>query len=195
MTQPPDPQSPNPTGQPPHNPDPTNLNPENPAPADLDYQSTSPFGNAPTLLLLATIFNFVMAGLDFLYAIAMVGFTIFMYFMLERIAAVPPPAGGSPGPPLPHWFPLIYGAMAVPALGAAVVNLIAGLKLKRHSQGAWGWALAAAIVNCLQLWCNWGCVVPMANGIYSIIILCQPRVQAFLRARPVEPVASFPVAP
>jgi hypothetical protein len=167
--------------------------PQPPSP-ELNYQSGTPYSNAPTLVLLTVIFNFVLAGLDCLYALLMIVGGIFMYVMFHKLAGMPTRPGA---PPPPEWVPLVYLAIAPLVLGASIVNFLAAMKVKRHAPNAWGWGLAAAIVNCVQLWCSWLCIVPLANGIFSIVVLCQPKVQAFLRSPLPQSLSAraFPLSP
>jgi hypothetical protein len=153
-----------------------------PFPHELVYQSVPEHRNAPMLVKLAGIFALVSAGLSFIGALYMAGMCIFMGYMAAHVA----PGAGPPPPPFPiAIFYVVYGAFGVAAIAVGVVKIIGGLKLLRGGKNTWGWALAAAIVGCVELmWCSLGCVLPLAAGIFTIIILCQEHVRAYLRARP-----------
>jgi hypothetical protein len=55
----------------------------------LNYITTSPYGNAPTLVRLAGIFNLIMGGINMIGALCYVGMAIFMHFVFSgRFASV-----------------------------------------------------------------------------------------------------------
>jgi len=146
-----------------------------------------PYGSAPLLVKLAAIFNLVMAGLDVIYGLLLAALVVLIIAMGHA------PAGASAGPELFPGRPgeemkpedvkiasAVYGVMAFMSLGVAVVKLIGGIKLLRHSRGAWGWGLTAGIVGCVQLWCSLFCVLPLAVGIYTIVAMSMESVRRFL---------------
>ena len=123
---------------------------------------------------------------------------VFMTVFLTRAmhlhpapAAVGPPAtifAPAHSPPLgsfqAYFFLVIYGGEGALALGAAAVKFIGAVKLLRRARNAWGWGLAAGIVGCVELWCSLGCVIPLAVGIYTIIILCFEHVRRYMQIAP-----------
>ena len=77
-----------------------------------------------------------------------------------------------------------YGICAVISLLQGILKMIAATKLRRRSKYAWGWGLAAGIASCMELQCSLFCVLPLAMGIYMIVILCRQNVQSYLRTAP-----------
>jgi hypothetical protein len=139
-------------------------------PYDIAYQSGNAYRSAPTLVKLAAIFNFVMAGIDFVYGLCLIVGTI--------IFAVLPDDPGDP----PHWIiATIMAAITVLPFAAASLKLTAGLKLIRFGKSAGGWGLAAGIFGCTQLWCSYFCVLPLACGVFTIVVVCLENVRAYLR--------------
>ena len=150
----------------------------------LAYMSvTNPYRNAPTLVLLAVIFNYVMAGIDLLYGLSCLGFAIFMYFTITSTTVT----SGSGIPP-ERWIALLYAGPAIPSLAVATIKIIAATKMRRRSRHAFGWGLAAGIVGCIQIWCGVlcmpACIIPLGVGIYTIVIVCLDYVRAYLADRP-----------
>ena len=142
-----------------------------PAPFEIAYATPSPYGNAPILVKLAGIFLLVIAGLDFIYGvvIAIMGFA--MGVDVAHDASPPPMA----------LFVGIFGGLTLLSLSVCAVKITAGVKLLRRRYHAWGWGLAGGIICCMQLWCSYFCVIPMAAGIFTIIVLCQQSVIRYLR--------------
>ena len=146
-------------------------------PAGEGYGQVPADATVKKLIMLAFIFDFVMAGIDAVYGIGMI-VAAFVVPAIITASAAAGPAGASPPPPTAVLV-VIYCGMGLVSLLAGIVKLIAGLKMKRNSRGAWGWGLAAGIVACVQLWCSFFCVLPMAAGIYSIVILCREDVRSY----------------
>ena len=148
-----------------------------PPPMQMSYESVRPHGNARVLLLLAGIFTLVTAGLDYLYAIVITGYGIFF-------ATVTIPTTGPGVTPPPFDFqkvlpPILLG-LALLSASVATLKLIAGIKLLRGSSRAWGWGLAAGIAGCTQIWCSYFCLIPLAVGIFTIVVLCLNDTRVYL---------------
>jgi len=158
------------------------IDPYNPAPDGVNDPTLSGYGNAPSLVKLSAIFMLISAGLTGIGVLYMIFLAVFINSIFGH--------GGIAGPPPlpPFYLRIIYGAMAVFALVVAILKTIAGLKLLRGGTRAWAWGLTSGIVSCIELlWCSLACFLPMAAGIFTIVILCKPNVQAYLRERPAGP--------
>ena len=129
------------------------------------------------MLRLVAIFNFISAGIDLLYALAMIGVAIFIPVMIAQENARGVPAGSSPPPAL---FAVIYGACAVLSAAVGTVKLIGARKILARGCNAWGWGLAMGICGCPQLWCGLFFVLPLAAGIFTIVIMCRQDVRTYL---------------
>jgi hypothetical protein len=157
--------------------------PQSPPPIELVYQTPLPYGNAPLLVKLAAIFNFISAGLDLLQAIAGVGTAIFMQYILTQI---PPAKPGAPPLvlPSPTMFYALYGTPGILSLLVLGFKIYAGVKLLRRSRHAWGWGLAAAIIGCAEIWALSPCCIGLLHigiGVYSLVILCLADVRLYLQ--------------
>jgi hypothetical protein len=133
----------------------------------------APADNAPALVRLAVIFNYISVGLDAAMSLLALGFgTLF--------SVAPEIAPKDPGDP-PVWvIALLYLGVGSLAAIIAVVKLIATRKLQLARPGAWGWGLAAGIIGCVQL-CGLSCIcLQTAAGIYTIVILCFENVRRHL---------------
>jgi len=146
-------------------------------PYGLQYQSPyRPYGNAPTLTKVAAILNLVMAGIDLLYGLGVIIAAV--CFFIPGLVD-PKEFDGNNGPPLMALqIGLTIGSFLV--VGAGLMKLIAGIKLLRRKQGAWGWALAGGIIGCVQIWCSYFCVLPMGIGIFTIVVCCLETVRRYL---------------
>jgi hypothetical protein len=130
------------------------------------------------LIKLAVIFNYIIAGLDVIAAAGQLTMLGFMYYFMTRMT---PPTATAPGMP-PMIFMLVYPFYALFALTAATLNFVSARTLARRGPWAFGWTLAAAIVDFFSLlWCSMGCILPLAAGVYSIVIVCLEQVRAELR--------------
>ncbi len=144
-------------------------------PTDLMYESSPPGRNASLLLKLTMIFTYIVCGLHLMGGLLQTTLAIFMPYAMQ----VRPPAAapGAPAPPA-ALFAVIYGVLAFVALAAAIVNFIAADRLRKRQRGAFAWILASAIVNVAGIfWCSLGCVLPLAAGIFTIVVLCQEGVR------------------
>lgn len=153
---------------------------EPPVMADLPYEPIR-YDNAPTLVRLASIFFYITGAIDFLAVPLFVAYVFFFPMFLRagtRPGAAPPPALMAP------IVSAAYGLCALVSLLQGILKMIAATKLRRRSPGAWGWALAAGIAACLQLECSLFCVLPLANGVFTIVILCMESVRRYLREIP-----------
>jgi hypothetical protein len=170
--------------------------PVSPAPMDIAYETPPPGGNAPTLIRLAGIFGMVSCGIDLLYALGMGGLSVGMHYLYSTVipaaaAAAPPAPGAAPPPAMPPgtvWLMVAtYGIPALLSLLVLTPKLIGASKLLRQGRSAWGWGLAMGIICCSQLWMFQPCCVPyllpLATGIYTIIILSLPHVRTYLVAK------------
>lgn len=165
---------------------------ENPyAPRDpatpLTYVTPSPHGNARTQVLLAGVFNAIAAGLHGIAGLFQIGVGIFMSFLFKTMPVAGPP-GAPPGAPgTPTWMPtfmLIYyigiGCMGIVAAACNAVSAWKFLKKRRH---AVVWGIVAGAISCISLfWCSLGCVLPLASGVYTIVVCCLPNTRAYLTA-------------
>jgi hypothetical protein len=149
-------------------------------PPDLQYPSVE-YGKSPTLVQLGYIFLYIMGGLDFL---AVPFFVAYIFFFPMILKAAPAAAGPPPPPFLAAVMGVMYGVFAAISLLQGILKMIAANKLRKRSRHAWGWGLAAGIASCTQIQCSLLCVLPLAMGVYLIVILCRPQVQAYLRAAP-----------
>lgn len=153
-------------------------------PSELSYLTVTTSRDA-TLIQLAVVFNYIIAGADILAALAQLGLMGFMFYAMRQGGMVS--AAGGPIPP--EFMLLVYPIYALFALSAATLNFLSAQTLRRRSNSAIGWTLAAGVVNCFALlWCSLGCVIPLAAGVYSIVIVCLEPVRALLRNSPTAPV-------
>jgi hypothetical protein len=156
-----------------------------------NYQEpASPYGNGPLLVKLAAIFNLIMAGLDAIYGLLLIGVSVLLVVMGRAPAGGAEMFRGASGeqlkPEEARIMAMVYGGMAVLALAVAVVKLIAGIKLLRRSHGAWGWGLTAGIVGCVQIWCSLFCILPLGVGIYTIIAMSMETTRRYLASARAE---------
>jgi hypothetical protein len=149
-------------------------------PPDLPYPSNV-HGKAPTLVQLGYIFLYIMGGIDF---IAVPVLVVYIFFIPEIMKAGGPGAGPSPPPAFLAMMGVMLGICAFVSLLQGILKMIAATKLRKQSRHAWGWGLAAGIAACTQIQCSFCCVLPLAMGIYLIVILCRADVQNYLRAEP-----------
>ena len=77
---------------------------------------------------------------------------------------------------------------ALPALcpAASQLTVKAVNKLQLARPHAWGWALAAGIIGCTQLFCASCCCLQVAAGVYTVVILCLENVRRHLAAVQVQ---------
>lgn len=128
-------------------------------------------------LQLLAIFHFVCAGLSVLG----LGFLGLHYTFLHAIMGAPELArqthGGPAFPDVFAIFRWFYAAMGALLLFAAAGNLLSGffLREKRHRT----FSLVVSALNCLQV--PFGTVL----GIFTILVLLRPSVEAAYRAREV----------
>ena len=157
----------------------------------LSYQTPLPHHRARTRVMLAGIFNTVLAGLNFLGGLGWGAMTAFMWYLFDKMAHMPAttyPGGPAAPPPttMPKeslWLILgIYAGGAVLSLVVAVVQLIAGIKLLRRRRSAWAWAIAAGVVSCTELWFSVMCVIPLASGVFTLVVCFMPGTREYLVA-------------
>jgi hypothetical protein len=153
---------------------------ELPPQIDLPYEPNT-YDNASMLVRLSFIFFYIVGGIDFL---AVPFFIVYIFLFPMMLHASGP--GGAPPPPaaVSYIVSATYGLCALISLLQGILKMIAATKLRRRSTGAWGWALAAGIAACLQLQCSFFCVLPLAAGVFTIVILCRENVRRYLREIP-----------
>ena len=130
--------------------------------------------SAPTLVMLAGVFNAVLAGLSLFMGIGCaIGAIVAPILMRAELAS-------STDPP-PLWvFPLIYGGIGLLALIAGCIYTVAAFKFLKKRPNACTWGMIAGITACLNLWCGGACVIPMACGIFTIVVSSQSAVKTYL---------------
>src|ERR1041384_7943865 len=109
-------------------------------PPPLNYATGSPYRSAPTLVTLAVIFNYVVAGLDMLFGLAGIGYGVFFFVLMSSTTTTMTARGAAvtmPSPP--RWLPMIYFLPAIPSAVVATVKIIGATKLRRRGKNAWGW--------------------------------------------------------
>ncbi|HVS72826.1 MAG TPA: hypothetical protein VHQ47_16335 [Phycisphaerae bacterium] len=149
----------------------------------LGYEPPEGYESAPKLVRLAGTFNIIVAVLDILSALGLGTMIVLLATGIVPEAMLdsePGMALGGSRPPL-ALFLVTWGCCAALEIAVAVVKLVGATKLLHTSRNAWGWGLATGIVGCGQFWCGLTCVLPMAAGIYTIVILCREDVRRYLR--------------
>lgn len=171
------------------------IDPTEPQPFEMDYQSVNNQGNPELLVRLAGIFTIITASFDIIVAIFAVIYAIMVPFIPDAAFTTTGPAAAT----LPfNPKPMILGIAIVAAViagAAGAVKLTGGIKLLRRSRNAWGWGLASGIIGCVALWCSYGCFIPMAAGIFTIVVLSKKSVRTFLLSPGNAPRGSFPIQP
>ena len=145
-------------------------------PLELSYETPQPSDKAAMMLRLAAIFLFVSGGLD-LVAVAYQGLMLAMRINFVGVGV--PRAPASWAHVLLTIIPIVECALSVVIMGLKVIG---GLMLLRGNRHAWGWGLAAGIAGCVHFWSCPCCLASIADGTYTIVILCLPQVKAYLRA-------------
>jgi hypothetical protein len=146
-------------------------------PAELSYASVGSNPQGAVLIKLAVIFNYVVAGLDVIAALGQLAMMGLMYYFMMRMT---PPTATAPA--MPALAFILYPFYALFASTAATLNFISARTLSNRGPWAFGWTLAAAIVDFFSLlWCSMGCILPLAAGVYLIVIVCLEQVRAELR--------------
>src|SRR5262245_30995245 len=92
-------------------------------PLELPYQTPLPNSSGRLHVLIAGVFCIVLAGLEVLYALMMIGMAIFMHVVLSGNIG---PSTTLPLPPPIGLFYAIYGGIAALSLAAGIVKLVAG---------------------------------------------------------------------
>lgn len=137
--------------------------------------------NAPTLVRLAVIFNYISAGLDICLVLFGAGLSA-----LFLSGSVPQNAGDPP----PMFLGIVYLIIGLLALGIGIVKFIGTRRLSRGGQGAWGWGLALGIIGCAQFLLGSCICLQVAAGVYTIVIICFSNVKNHLQfnnQQPAEP--------
>ena len=113
----------------------------------------------------AGIFNIILGSLSVLWA-GLMG----LYAGLFASGAIPTENGSQP--PQVALLVTIFLVMAIPSLIAAVIEIVAGIKLLRRSRGARTLGIVAGFVSVLSLWSGC-CLWPfgIASGIYTLVVL------------------------
>ena len=155
--------------------------PEEAAPnktAALSYASVYPsYGSAPTLVRVAMILLYVMAGLDLFGGLGVAAAILLKFFVYHAV-----PVGAGHPPPPDVWVRVVIDSgIAILCCLEGALLLVAATKLVRRSRNAWGLALAAAIVCCVQFQCSIFCVLPLGIGVYTIVVLVQESVRRYLQ--------------
>lgn len=141
----------------------------------LEYDSHRGFGSAPTLVSLHGIFMAVLAGVDVIWTgLSLIRVIVIVtHFRVTAAVAI-----------VDRMTLLILGMVAIDLvlslLGACVVGIAAWKLLRKGRRGAYGWGLAAAIVACGHVWFSYGCVVPLAAGIFGIIVMVQEPTRRYI---------------
>jgi len=152
----------------------------------LDYLTATGYGNAPTQVKLAGIFNIVLGGISALAALLYVGMAVFMYVLFTRgIGGTTMPATAMPsllGLP-PQWFiGILYGGQGLLNVVAGTIEILAGMALLKRTPRAFGWgivAITAAFLSSLSF--SLFCILPLGTAVYTLVILCLERPRQFLR--------------
>ena len=159
----------------------------------LEYQTTSPYGNAPTQVKLAGVFNLIMGSINALAALLYLGVCAFMYLWLSgRIPAMGSMAASGPAtmPSIaglkPEWFlSLFYVGYAILNLLSAGGGIAAGIAILRRWPSAFGLAIVAVATQFLASFtCSLLCVLPLGCAIYTLVILCMDQTRRYLRDIP-----------
>ena len=149
-----------------------------PPPQPFDYYAPPP-DNAAALIRLTVIFNYISVGLDACLSLIGLGFGTFFL-------VAPDMAPHDPGDP-PAWvIGILYLVVGLLAAAFAIVKVIGTRKLQLARPHAWGWALAAGIIGCTQLFCASCCCLQVAAGVYTVVILCLENVRRHLAAVQVQ---------
>ena len=127
--------------------------------------------NAPALVRLAVIFNYVSAGLDLCLFLLGAGLSV---LFLSGVVPM------DPGDPPPMLLGVIYIFVAVLALATAIIKFVGTRKVSRGGPGAWGWGLAVGILGCVQIVTGNCICLQVAAGVYTIVIVCFSDVKAYL---------------
>lgn len=139
---------------------------------ELNYETPPPYGSAPLLVRLAGIFLLVAAGLNFLNAIYSGIMTA-----IQLLGPAHPPPPGFPRYLLPL-MQIVPGVLSLLVGGAQVAG---GVQLLRRGRNAWGFGLGAAIASMVEFWNCPCCLLYMAAGVYTVVILCQNNVRVYLK--------------
>src|SRR5262249_7409232 len=102
-------------------------------PPDSYADPSKPYGNAPTLITLASIFNYIVAGIQLIDAIFWLVFAFFGPTMLKAMASVDTgrPATLPDLPPQPI-FGIVYGGVSLLPLACGVLSFLAAQKLRKR---------------------------------------------------------------
>jgi len=144
-------------------------------PPPFDYYTPTQ-DNAPSLIRLAVIFNYISVGLDVCVCLIEFGFgTLFL--------VAPNMMSNNPGD-LPPWIlGIIYLVMGLLAAAYAIVKTIGTRKLQKNRPHAWGWGLAIGIIGCAQMFCASCCCLQVAAGVYTVVILSLQNVRNYLASQ------------
>jgi len=174
--------------------------PQEPAPPDFydgSYpagDNAAPYGGAPLLVKINAITNIVMSAIDVFWALflGILAICLATGTMGLHDFNGPERQGPTPGDPPVVVVAVVMGGTAVVSFLAGILKLVGGIKLLRRSRGAWGFGLAGGIVGCLQVWCLYFCVLPMAVGIFTIIIMALENTRRYLHDNPASGAGQSP---
>lgn len=161
--------------------DPTPFPQDSPFPPDFPTSQGGSYGSAPGLVKAVAIANLILGAVDILYMI-LLGFYVVMFgtgVITEKMIREQMQDRGGPMPPMAVII-TILSIFGVLSLAAAILKVTAGIKLLRRGSMAWGLGLAAGIVGSLQLWCLYGCVLPLAVGVFTIVVMCLQNTRNYL---------------
>ncbi|HVX85764.1 MAG TPA: hypothetical protein VH253_13360 [Phycisphaerae bacterium] len=151
----------------------TNMDPR--TPLEIAYAQALPHGNARILVLLAGIFTLVSGGLDFFYGCAMA----FDAVIFSTVVASGPSSATMPA--FMKWMWAGYAAVAALSLVYCGVKIFAGIMLLRKRRHARGLGLAVGIMGCTEFWCSLFCFIPLAFGVFTLVVMCLGNVANYLR--------------
>jgi len=159
------------------------------------YDNPAPYGSAPLLLKIAGIVNIVMAGIDILYAAlwAIVAICVATGALDPQLANLPERPAVAPGDIPNSVLVAVILGIGVLALAAGLLKLIGGIKILRRSSGAWGFGLVSGILGCLQIWCSYLCLIPLAVGVFTIVVLSLENSRRYLRENPASGAGPSPL--
>ncbi len=167
---------------------------ESPSNYPPNYQATSPYGNAPTMVRLAGIFNVIMGGINIVAALVYVGAAIFMHlFLTGRLSGVlgmPAPAMSPAGSTMPRMAGMppeilmvgLYVVYALLNLVAGTLELTAGIGILKRKPWVFGKSIAALSAGFLvSFTCSLMCVLPIGNAVYTLVVICMENCRRYMR--------------
>jgi hypothetical protein len=155
----------------------SNMPPTNPYGQPPGYeQFPPPEDNAPKLVRLAVIFNYISVGLDFVGFLGCLGLGVMILAMSDEMGRQQ-----NPGDPPPQLIGGLYAGAGCMMAVLGVVKLIGARKISKGGPGAWGWGLTIGIIGAAQLVCGSCFCLQPAAGIYTIVIMCFQNVKTYLQ--------------